>query len=85
MPSEMFLTQSDSANFLSLHLGKSQKYWYRRLTKNLYRPSLSHGYRITVHVVDGKPMYTLPALREFLRVNQSSTSKGQKNAKCKHC
>jgi len=73
MPSEMFLSQSESAKFLSLHLGKTPKYWYRRLTKNLYRPSLSHGYRITVHVVDGKPMYTLPALREFVRIHQPST------------
>lgn len=73
MPSEMFLSQNESAHFLSFHLGKSQKYWYRRLTKNLFRPSLSHGYRITVHVLDGKPMYTLPALREFVRINQPST------------
>ena len=73
MPSEMFLSQCESAKFLSLHLGKTQKYWYRRLTKNVYRPSLLHGYRITVHVVDGKPMYALPALREFVRINQPST------------
>lgn len=85
MPSEMFLSQSESAKFLYTHLGKTQKYWYRRLTKNLYRPSLSHGYRITVHVVDGKPMYTLPALHEFVRVNQPSPFKGKKNAKCEFC
>lgn len=73
MPSNLHLSQGEAAKFLYSHLGKTPKYWYRRLTKNLYRPSLPHGYRITVHVVEGKPMYTLPALREFVRINQLST------------
>lgn len=73
MPSNLYLSQGESANFLFSHLGKTRNYWYGRLTKNLYRPSLLHGYRITVHIVDGKPMYALPALREFVRINQPST------------
>lgn len=79
MLSSSHLSQTESAKFLYTHLGKTQKYWYRRLTKNLYRPSLLHGYRITVHVVDGKPMYTLPALHEFVLVNQHSKERKMQN------
>lgn len=79
MPSNLSLSQSESANFLYSHLGKTPKYWYRRLTKNLYRSSLLHGYRITVHVVDGKATYTKSALKEFVRVNKPQFPKGEKN------
>lgn len=65
-----YLNQGNAAELLTCYLGGSRRKWYGYLTRNARNWQKQFGYKISVHVVDGKLAYTNAALMAFVAVMQ---------------
>lgn len=65
-----YLNQGSAADLLAQHLEGSRRKWYGYLTRNSRNWNKQHGYKITVHVENGKLAYTKAAILAFVRVMQ---------------
>lgn len=62
------LNQWQAAELIAQHLQGETRMWYGYLTRNIRNWAKQHGYKITVHVENGKLAYSTAALLEFVRV-----------------
>lgn len=65
-----YLNQGCAAELLASQLGGGRCKWFGYLTKNARNWQKQHGYKITVHVENGKLAYTKSALMAFVGVMQ---------------
>lgn len=62
------LNQWHAAELIAQQLNGEVRSWYGYLTRNIRNWDKQHGYKITVHVENGKLAYSREALLEFVRV-----------------